>query len=96
MRRDFALRVPVTLPRPVPEREALARHQRPSDHLEPPEFDLALLRWDDLDPTQDLLAGGVVASKQRLQAIYADYWSRFQNKNPQEKMERTLLPQDGQ
>jgi hypothetical protein len=34
-------------------------------------------------------------NKQRLQGIYADYWNRFQQKNPQEKMERTLMPQDG-
>ena len=34
-------------------------------------------------------------NKARLQGIHADYWSRFQNKNDQEKAERTLLPQDG-
>jgi len=35
-------------------------------------------------------------NKQRLQAIYADYWNRFERKNAQEKFERTLLPADGQ
>ena len=34
-------------------------------------------------------------NKQRLQAIYADYWNRFERKNPQEKLERTLVPADG-
>jgi hypothetical protein len=34
-------------------------------------------------------------NKSRMQAIYTDYWSRFQRKNEQEKAERTLLPQDG-
>lgn len=34
-------------------------------------------------------------NKQRLQAIYADYWNRFERKNAQEKFERTLLPADG-
>ena len=34
-------------------------------------------------------------NKARLQGIHGDYWSRFQNKNEQEKAERTLLPQDG-
>jgi hypothetical protein len=35
-------------------------------------------------------------NKQRMQAIYTDYWSRFERKNAQEKFERTLLPADGQ
>ena len=35
-------------------------------------------------------------NKQRLQAIYADYWNRLERKNAQEKFERTLLPADGQ
>jgi len=34
-------------------------------------------------------------NKQKLQGIHAEYWSRFQNKNEQEKAERTLLPRDG-
>jgi hypothetical protein len=34
-------------------------------------------------------------NKSRMQAIYTDYWSRFQRKNEREKAERTLLPQDG-
>jgi len=35
-------------------------------------------------------------NKQRLQALYTDYWSRFERKSAQEKFERTLLPADGQ
>lgn len=35
-------------------------------------------------------------NKQRMQGLYADYWSRFQRKSDQEKFERTLLPKDGQ
>lgn len=34
-------------------------------------------------------------NKGRLQGIHAEYWSRFERKNAQEKAERTLLPQDG-
>jgi len=34
-------------------------------------------------------------NKQRLQGIHAEYWSRFEKKNANEKAERTLLPQDG-
>jgi hypothetical protein len=34
-------------------------------------------------------------NKARLQGIHAEYWSRFERKNAQEKAERTLLPQDG-
>jgi hypothetical protein len=33
--------------------------------------------------------------KARYQGIYAEYWSRFQRKTPEEKAERTLEPQDG-
>jgi hypothetical protein len=33
--------------------------------------------------------------KPRYQGIYAEYWSRFQRKTPEEKAERTLEPQDG-
>jgi hypothetical protein len=35
-------------------------------------------------------------NKQRMQGIYAEYWDRFQRKSSQEKLERTLLPKDGQ
>jgi hypothetical protein len=35
-------------------------------------------------------------NKQRMQGIYADYWSRFERKSVVEKAERTLNPQDGQ
>jgi hypothetical protein len=35
-------------------------------------------------------------NKQRMQGIYADYWSRFQNKSAAEKAERTLQARDGQ
>jgi hypothetical protein len=35
-------------------------------------------------------------NKARLQAIYADYWSRFERKNASEKAERTLIAIDGQ
>ena len=35
-------------------------------------------------------------NKKRMQEIYTDYWGRFQKKNSQEKLERTLQPQDGQ
>jgi hypothetical protein len=34
-------------------------------------------------------------NKQRMQGIYADYWSRFERKSPVEKAERTMNPQDG-
>jgi len=37
-----------------------------------------------------------VKNKDRLQAIYAEYWERFQSKSPAEKAERTLMPADGQ
>ena len=35
-------------------------------------------------------------NKDRLQAIYTDYWSRFGNKTSKEKAQRTLMPEDGQ
>ena len=35
-------------------------------------------------------------NKARLQAIYVDYWSRFERKSPSEKAERTLIAIDGQ
>jgi len=35
-------------------------------------------------------------NKDRLQGIYADYWSRFEGKTRGEKLQRTLMPQDGQ
>jgi hypothetical protein len=35
-------------------------------------------------------------NKQRMQGIYADYWSRFERKSASEKAERTMMLQDGQ
>lgn len=35
------------------------------------------------------------ANKARMQAIYTEYWRRFQTKTAQEKYFRTLLPEDG-
>jgi hypothetical protein len=34
-------------------------------------------------------------NKARMQAIYTEYWRRFQTKTDQEKSFRTLLPEDG-
>ena len=35
-------------------------------------------------------------NKQRMQGVYTEYWDRFQRKSSQEKLDRTLLPKDGQ
>jgi hypothetical protein len=49
-----------------------------------------------IEPNQKEAEAWFAENKQRLQAIYADYWNRFERKNDREKAERTLLPQDGQ
>lgn len=47
-----------------------------------------------IEPTEGAQAW-FVENKARMQAIYTDYWARFQRKNEQEKFDRTLMPQDG-
>ena len=47
-----------------------------------------------LVPTEDA-AAWFRDNKARMQAIYTEYWRRFQTKSEQEKYFRTLLPEDG-
>jgi hypothetical protein len=34
-------------------------------------------------------------NRQKYEDIYKEYWRRFQRKNPDEKAQRTLNPEDG-
>jgi hypothetical protein len=49
-----------------------------------------------IEPDPDKANAWFAQRKENFQSIYTRYWSRFQNKDAQQKMERTLQPQDGQ
>jgi len=49
-----------------------------------------------IEPSPKEAEAWFAENKQRMQSIYSEYWSRFQNKSPSEKAERTLMPADGQ
>lgn len=49
-----------------------------------------------IEPSPKEAEAWFAENKQRLQGLYAEYWSRFQNKSPSEKAERTLMLGDAQ
>jgi hypothetical protein len=49
-----------------------------------------------IEPSPKEAEAWFAENKQRMQAIYADYWNRFERKSFTEKAERTLNPGDGQ
>lgn len=72
------------------------RHRSASDE---PTFDGQEFKdWNAstkrIEPNEDA-AGWFRENRTRMQAIYAEYWRRFQTKTEQEKHFRTLLPEDG-
>jgi hypothetical protein len=71
---------------------------RQVDSIHPDQSSKEFQEWTTgtklIEPTDGTQAW-FAENKSRMQAVYTDYWSRFQRKNEQEKAERTLLPQDG-
>ena len=64
-------------------------------NLNSAEFQKWLSETKRIEPTEKAQEW-FLKNKDRLQGIYTDYWGRFQNKTHVEKVQRTLMPEDGQ
>ena len=63
--------------------------------LKSKEFQDWLSGTKSIEPNENAPAW-FASNKERLQKIYAEYWSRFERKTNEEKAARTLMPKDGQ
>jgi hypothetical protein len=64
-------------------------------NMQTPEFTKWVADTKLLELKKDEAKQWFAENKQKYQDIYKDYWNRFQRKNPNEKAQRTLNPNDG-
>lgn len=67
----------------------------------PSDYNMGIAEFKQWRDGTDLLEVGPKAkawfaeNKEKYDAIYKDYWARFQTKSPSEKLQRTMNPNDG-
>ena len=74
---------------PTPIRQTTSEYNMQTDDFK---------SWDNgttLIEKKPTAAAWFAENKAKYQAIYEEYWRRFQNKTPDEVAQRTLMPEDG-
>ncbi|WP_261843224.1 hypothetical protein [Aliamphritea ceti] len=74
---------------PTPIRQTTSEYNMQTDDFKSWDSGTALI---EKNPTAD---EWFQQNKAKYQAIYEKYWQRFQSKTPDEKQQRTLMPEDG-